>query len=271
MPNRILKESICTSETLDKLNDFQENFFYRLIVNCDDYGRMDARPAILKARLYPLRERLTLKDIDGALRALAAVGCVEVYEVDGKPYLQLPSWEVHQTIRAKKSRYPGPESGVKAIASNCKQLQADVPVIQSNPIQSESESEGDMCRSAPPAAAPEDTVPPDAAPADTVASIILNDKTEYHVSTEQAQHWQELFPGVDVEQELRKMVAWCEANPTRRKTRKGVQKFITGWLSREQDSGRTLPAGRKGQEAPPSKTYDTGEVEEMSQFDVLDE
>jgi hypothetical protein len=261
MPNRILKESICTSETLDKLNDFQENFFYRLIVNCDDYGRMDARPAILKARLYPLRERLTLKDIDGALRALAAVGCVEVYEVDGKPYLQLPSWEVHQTIRAKKSRYPGPESGVKAIASNCKQLQADVPVIQSNPIQSESESEGDMCRSA----------PPDAAPADTVVSIILNDKTEYHVSSEQAQHWQELFPGVDVEQELRKMVAWCEANPTRRKTRKGVQKFITGWLSREQDSGRALPAGRKGPEAPLSRTYDTGEVEEMSQFDVLDE
>lgn len=150
MPNRILKESICTSETLDKLNDFQENFFYRLIVNCDDYGRMDARPAILKARLYPLRERLTLKDIDGALRALAAVGCVEVYEVDGKPYLQLPSWEVHQTIRAKKSKYPGPESGVKTIACNCKQLQADVPVIQSNPIQSESESKRNMCRFAPP-------------------------------------------------------------------------------------------------------------------------
>lgn len=46
MPNRIIKESICTSDTLSRLSDFQENFFYRLIVSVDDYGRLDARPAI---------------------------------------------------------------------------------------------------------------------------------------------------------------------------------------------------------------------------------
>lgn len=131
MPNRIIKESICTSDSLESLNDFQENFFFRLIVNCDDYGRMDARPAILKARLYPLRERLTLRDIQGALRALADVGCVEVYEVDGKPYLHLPSWEVHQQIRAKKSKFPAPDGA-------CKHLISDDIKCPRNPIQSES-------------------------------------------------------------------------------------------------------------------------------------
>ena len=50
MPNRIIKESICTSETLDKLNWFEEVFWYRLIVTCDDFGRMDARIPILKSR-----------------------------------------------------------------------------------------------------------------------------------------------------------------------------------------------------------------------------
>ena len=144
MPNRILKESICTSDSISSLTDFQEAFFYRLIVNCDDFGRMDARPAILKARLYPLRERLTLKEIQSALRALADAGCVEVYEVDGKPYLHLPSWEVHQQIRAKKSKYPSPDSGVKSSDIICNQVQANVPVIQSNPNPNpirESESE----------------------------------------------------------------------------------------------------------------------------------
>ena len=144
MPNRILKESICTSDSISSLTDFQEAFFYRLIVNCDDFGRMDARPAILKARLYPLRERLTLKEIQSALRALADAGCVEVYEVDGKPYLHLPSWEVHQQIRAKKSKYPSPDSGVKSSEIICNQVQANVPVIQSNPNPNpirESESE----------------------------------------------------------------------------------------------------------------------------------
>lgn len=136
MPNRIIKDSICTSDSIAALTDFQEAFFYRLIVNCDDYGRMDARPAILKARLYPLRERLTLKDIQSALRALADVGCVEVYEIDGKPYLHLPSWEVHQQIRAKRSKYPAPDGA-------CNHLISDDIKCTRNPIQSESESKSE--------------------------------------------------------------------------------------------------------------------------------
>lgn len=129
MPNRLIKDTICTSESLSQLKDFHENFFYRLIVNCDDYGRMDARPAILKAKLYPLRERLTLRDVEDALQALAAVGCVERYEVDGKPYLQLPTWGVHQQIRAKKSKFPAPDI-------ICNQMISDDIKCTRNPIQS---------------------------------------------------------------------------------------------------------------------------------------
>lgn len=61
MPNRILKESICTSDTLDELTWMEEVFWYRLIVNCDDYGRFDARPAILRSRLFPLKSSVTEK------------------------------------------------------------------------------------------------------------------------------------------------------------------------------------------------------------------
>ena len=61
MPNRILKESICTSDNLDSLSTEAEAFFYRLLVQCDDYGRMDARPPILLSRCYPLRlDRVTI-------------------------------------------------------------------------------------------------------------------------------------------------------------------------------------------------------------------
>ena len=55
MPNRIIKESICTSDSINQLTPFQEVFFYRLLVNCDDYGRLDARPEVLASKLYPLR------------------------------------------------------------------------------------------------------------------------------------------------------------------------------------------------------------------------
>lgn len=132
LPNRIIKESICTSDSVDQLSWFEEVLFYRLIVNCDDYGRFDGRPAIIKNRLFPLKENLTIKTVSAAINALASAELVTLYEFEGKPYLYLPTWNEHQTIRAKKSKFPSPDDGVKTSEIICKQMQADVPVIQSN-------------------------------------------------------------------------------------------------------------------------------------------
>lgn len=140
MPNRIIKESIRTSDSINELSWFDEVLFYRLIVSCDDYGRFDGRTAIIKGTCFPLRD-LRVNDIEKALGKLSAAGMVIRYEVAGKPYLQLTAWERHQTIRAKKSKYPCPDEGEMITdANNCKQMQADVPVIQSN-TKSESKSE----------------------------------------------------------------------------------------------------------------------------------
>ena len=140
MPNRIIKESICTSDNLDKLSAFQETMFYRLLVNCDDYGRMDARPKILASKLFPLKD-IRVNQIEDGLRALTSAELVIIYEVDGKPFLQMKTWERHQQIRAKKSKYPSPESGSIKSDSICKQMIADDSRCPRNPIQSESESE----------------------------------------------------------------------------------------------------------------------------------
>lgn len=139
MPNRIIKESICTSDNLDQLSAFQETMFYRLLVNCDDYGRMDARPKILAAKLFPLKD-IRANQIEDGLRALTSAELVILYEVDGKPFLQMKTWERHQQIRAKKSKYPSPESGRNTSDSVCKQMISDDSKCPRNPIQSESES-----------------------------------------------------------------------------------------------------------------------------------
>ena len=49
------------------------------------------------------------------------------------------------------------------------------------------------------------------------------------------QKLKELYPAVDVEQELRNMWGWLDSNPKNRKTPKGMKRFITGWIAREQD------------------------------------
>ena len=137
MPNRILKESICSSDSIDQLSAFQETFFYRLIVSCDDYGRMDARPKLLASKLYPLKD-IRATQIEDALRALTSAELVTLYEVDGKPFLQMNTWDRHQQVRAKKSKYPAPEDSVRASASICNQLISDDGKCPRNPIQSES-------------------------------------------------------------------------------------------------------------------------------------
>ena len=140
MGNRIIKESICTSDSVDELSWFEEVLFYRLIVNCDDFGRFDGRTAVIKNRLFPLKDNVTTKAVDAALQRLASVELVVLYEFEGKPYLHLPSWDKHQTIRAKRSKYPAPEDGMQRTEIICKQMNADESKCSRNPIQSESNS-----------------------------------------------------------------------------------------------------------------------------------
>lgn len=61
---------------------------------------------------------------------------------------------------------------------------------------------------------------------------------EWRLTRTQISAWAELYPSVDVEAETRKALAWVHAHPDRRKTAKGMPKFLVGWLSRANDSRR---------------------------------
>ena len=78
---------------------------------------------------------------------------------------------------------------------------------------------------------------PETVSAPPIISIILNDKSLFDVSPEDYNRWCELYPAVNVMQELRKMSSWSTDNPKRRKTKSGIRRFINAWLSKEQDKG----------------------------------
>lgn len=144
MPNRIIKESIRTSYEVDILSAEAERTFYRLLTYADDYGRFLADPRILKSNLFPLKEKITVKIITSSFNELGVAGLITFYVVNGKPYGKFETWSSHQTIRNQKSKFPDPGeenyttfvSLLKSIEINRKQLNTNVPVIQSNPIQS---------------------------------------------------------------------------------------------------------------------------------------
>lgn len=85
---------------------------------------------------------------------------------------------------------------------------------------------------------------PQAADAPPVISLPLNDGTFFDVSENDRAKWSQLYPNVDVLQQLRNMAGWCDANHTKRKTRGGIKRFITAWLAREQDKGGKAPKNR---------------------------
>ena len=84
-------------------------------------------------------------------------------------------------------------------------------------------------------AEPEKPAPTPDKPA--VFSLELNDGSMHSITRADFEKYVSLYPAVDVMQELRKMAGWLDGNPTRRKTKSGVKRFINSWLARAQDQG----------------------------------
>ena len=135
MPNRILKDSICSSDNLERLSQGAEIFFYRLIVQCDDYGLMDARPAILLAKCFPLKMgRVMEQDISAWMDELQQAQIIECYQVDGRPFLHFVKWTRHQQIRAGRMKYPPPSPDINGNQMISGDISCLPNPIQSNPI-----------------------------------------------------------------------------------------------------------------------------------------
>ena len=68
--------------------------------------------------------------------------------------------------------------------------------------------------------------------------LLIKKDGEFLIFQKDVDQWQETFPGVDVLQQLREIKLWNFNNPTKRKTRNGIRRHISSWMSREQDRGR---------------------------------
>ena len=70
-----------------------------------------------------------------------------------------------------------------------------------------------------------------------MTAIQLKDGTFVEPEQEQIIKWQRLYPDIDCHQEIRAMVGWCDANPSKRKTKRGLNRFINSWLQRANSGG----------------------------------
>jgi hypothetical protein len=73
-------------------------------------GRGQDSPAWVRARVFPLRDDVTLDMVEAALAWFAGRGMIARYQVDGRPYFQVVNWARYQgnTSRETASDYPPP-------------------------------------------------------------------------------------------------------------------------------------------------------------------
>ena len=145
MPNRIIKESIRTSKSINKLSDFNFRFWAYLITYVDDYGRGSADPELLKGFVFPRRKSVTEATIQKGLTDLANAGLIHLYEVGGESYLYFPTWSQHQRIQQKRSKFPEPIEEEKDEIQEDTHCHRNSPYVTVShgelPPESESESE----------------------------------------------------------------------------------------------------------------------------------
>lgn len=209
---RTIKPEFFTSEDIVSLTPLARLFYVSLWCEADREGRFEWKPKTFKLRYLPGDNC----DVDMLAQELFDAELVLLYEVDGKTYAEIPTFEKHQVINNRESESTIPPR-VKH-ASN----------TRTRGREGRKGKEGDSVE-------PQDDST-QASP--VVAHIPLVDKTEFAVTQVMVDEWAKTFPAVDVPQQLREMRAWCMANPAQKKTPRGVNAFIVRWLGKEQDSGK---------------------------------
>ena len=64
--------------------------------------------------------------------------------------------------------------------------------------------------------------------------LILKDGSRFHISENHLNEFMDAYPGVDVRDQIMKMSQWLKTNPTKRKTKNGIMRFINSWIARSE-------------------------------------
>lgn len=62
---------------------------------------------------------------------------------------------------------------------------------------------------------------------------------EWHLTDSKLNEWQETYDTIDVQAQSKQALQWIKDNPTRRKTARGMTKFLGGWFNRAVQRGET--------------------------------
>lgn len=218
----------------------------------DREGRLEDRPKKIKMEIFPADDI----NVDRALSHLEEKNFIARYTVAGKAYIQIGNWSKHQNPHHKEvdSVIPSMEMADSISNSVHEPSMSHERVMHEPSKDHTSVNESASCPTDSfisdslnliPDSLQSDSSDSAEVASDSTPAVIVNvfchiprnDGRPHPITDDMVLKWVALYPSVDVRQELRNMIGWCDANPRKRKTKSGMSAFINGWLSREQNKG----------------------------------
>lgn len=218
---RTIKPEFPHSESMGRVTREARLCFILLWTIADDAGRLRGNSRMLASLLYPYDDDAK-NHIEKWLTQLSSEGCIARYEVDGTSYLQVCNWSSHQKIdKPSASKLPGPDDCSINLANPREKSAMDMDPDQ------DQDQEGKGSKDS---GTPQSDEPP-------AITFPLIDGTQHPIAHAMVRDWEVAYPAVNVMQKLREMRQWCIANPTNRKTSRGINAFVVRWLGKEQNRG----------------------------------
>lgn len=207
-------------------------FYLALCGFADDAGCFEWNARLIRADVDPYDAKWGgPKGIERQLGNLEQLGRIARYSVDGRAYGRILSFRSHQSPKKPAYRCPQPseDSGSEPVRNLFGTSSEAVPSGSGEGSGEGSGSGGGECAEL------------NSAPAVVSLPCVGEGPKEYAVTDTELTRWRDAYPGLDALSEARRMLLWLDANPTRRKTHRGMPRFISNWLGRSQDRGSTGP------------------------------
>ena len=247
-----LKEGFFESDDMKLLQAMKDGYLYSDILlklylrSLRQEGRLMYRDIIpYKPDMIATITNHQVGTVEKAIRVLEQMGFIEIldngaiYMTDIQNFIGQSSTEAdrirnyRKAINAEKTMVSEMESVTNDITNgvqmNGQMYDRSTPEIRDKSIEKrDKENINILARSS-----GKQTSEPEA----DVEALVLNDGSEWRPTEALFAEYVRLYPNVDVKQQFNVMRSWCLSNPKKRKTKRGITRFVNSWLSKEQDRG----------------------------------
>lgn len=256
---RNIKPGIRTNDELAELNPLTRLTFIYLWMSADFNGNMLYKPKRLKAENLPYDD----VDIEAIISELERSGFVKIYDENGSRYLSIKNFKKHQNPHKNEvmrgTDIPTPEEVAKPVYVEGKSKATQSFTGDHDKDGNDTEQGRDENGSRRPDSGfliPDSGYQSESSSSaddslEELEALPLQDGTEYIAKDDFVAEMARLYPQANLAKEFKGMRAWLIANPAKKKTRRGMTKFINGWLSKAKPTAQIHRFERSNQ--PPRK------------------